>query len=136
MESFAFYVVQRRVENKAFEDAVAVAAVPILIGEDQCVLPQILDAQFVKGDGMFIEIRKVPADVDIVIHEAAPGTREGHIKIVAIIDDFRDGDIKVGIPRAECRQEAPIQCFYLRWVSYRHDVLNFRERVLVGFALV
>src|SRR3546814_7805675 len=45
MEGFALRVLQRRVEDQALEDAVAIAAVSVLVGQDQRVTAQILDAQ-------------------------------------------------------------------------------------------
>src|SRR3546814_17364073 len=74
MEGFALRVLQRRVEDQALEDAVAIAAVSVLVGQDQRVTAQILDAQSIQVDPMFIQIFVVPPDIAIVIDAATHGS--------------------------------------------------------------
>jgi hypothetical protein len=52
---------------------------------------------------MFIQILVVPPDIDIVIDAAAPGSGEGGVEVVAVVDDFRNREVEVGIARAKGR---------------------------------
>src|SRR3546814_3824752 len=101
MEGFALRVLQRRVEDKALEDAVSIAAVSVLVGQDQRVTAQLLDAQNIKVDHMFIQISVVPPDIDIVIDASAHGSGEGGVEVVAVVADFRNREVEVGLARAE-----------------------------------